>query len=549
MADIHDLPRHIVRQLSDTRRAEILWLYKELRDQIRSQVLPPGHVITYPELMHRFRAGLEVVVYAVGLLRHDELMETRPRLGTRVVIEGETWAVPDRDKDMPFSVYVEKVMRERIADRVYPPDARIPILSILADEFGASVKTVRDGLAPLLAEGLLKTYSNKQLGTKVTRRVSRTPREKVLQLAERPSHHRGTLYRVWGESKTLGQWSRDKRCEVPYGTLKARVIQHGWPLRHALTTQCSIVPAPCKGEGGGSPQSRQPGAVRDAISTSDIEPRALQGIPDALLREIHSLSAIARTQVLQLHEELRSQIHKGELKPGRIVTYPELTSRYGAPLRAVSCAVRLLRQEGLLETKAGLGTRVAIASETWTIPDQEKLVPTALHVEKVLRRRIADRVYPPRSRIPSLKLLAEEFGTGAASVARGIAPLIKAGLLETHDASKLGTWVTALADHMPRSDLLPTEMSPVRSNGKSYSVWGETKTLPQWACDKRCVVPYSTLKHRVRKGHWPIEEALTTLPRHRGAQSGPGTAAPEGLAWAVMAVQPGGPASPPKALS
>lgn len=41
---------------------------------------------------------------------------------------------------------------------------------------------------------------------------------------------------LWGETKTLAQWSRDTRCVVPYTTLKSRVGRQGWGLESALIT-------------------------------------------------------------------------------------------------------------------------------------------------------------------------------------------------------------------------------------------------------------------------------------------------------------------------
>lgn len=236
MADINDLPQYMLREFSDTTRAQVLWLYEAMRDQIRTEQLAPGQVVTVPELEHRFRVRPYVVVAALRLLRHDGLVETRPRLGTRVVVEGETWTVPDRDLKVPLAQYVEAVMRLRLADRVYPPGTRIPILALLAEEFGVSVATIRWGLKPLFDQGFLRTFSYKMAGTEVTERVSRTPRDRMLLIAQRPSHRRGTRYRLWGQSKTLSQWSRDERCKVAYETLKTRFITYGWPLEKAITT-------------------------------------------------------------------------------------------------------------------------------------------------------------------------------------------------------------------------------------------------------------------------------------------------------------------------
>jgi hypothetical protein len=40
--------------------------------------------------------------------------------------------------------------------------------------------------------------------------------------------------------------------------------------------------------------------------------------------------------------------------------------------------------------------------------------------------------------------------------------------------------------------------------------FGETKTLPEWARDARCVVTYDILRGRVCKKGWPLERAMIT---------------------------------------
>jgi hypothetical protein len=43
-----------------------------------------------------------------------------------------------------------------------------------------------------------------------------------------------TVYEIFGESKTLVEWSEDPRCAVNYNALRNR-IQRGWPLEDAVT--------------------------------------------------------------------------------------------------------------------------------------------------------------------------------------------------------------------------------------------------------------------------------------------------------------------------
>lgn len=53
-----------------------------------------------------------------------------------------------------------------------------------------------------------------------------------------------------------------------------------------------------------------------------------------------------------------------------------------------------------------------------------------------------------------------------------------------------------------------TENANNKSNNVYATAWGERRTLGEWAADDRCVVGYSTLWWRVRKG-WEVEMAMT----------------------------------------
>lgn len=46
-----------------------------------------------------------------------------------------------------------------------------------------------------------------------------------------------------------------------------------------------------------------------------------------------------------------------------------------------------------------------------------------------------------------------------------------------------------------------------------YECFGERKTLREWAQDGRCVCGHETLRARVQRDKWPLERALTRVPR------------------------------------
>ena len=67
------------------------------------------------------------------------------------------------DGRLPKYRQIMKVIRERIADRTYPPDALIPSERALAREFSTHPETANKAIATLVAEGLL--YRRRGVGT------------------------------------------------------------------------------------------------------------------------------------------------------------------------------------------------------------------------------------------------------------------------------------------------------------------------------------------------------------------------------------------------
>lgn len=48
---------------------------------------------------------------------------------------------------------------------------------------------------------------------------------------------------------------------------------------------------------------------------------------------------------------------------------------------------------------------------------------------------------------------------------------------------------------------------------KTFTAFGETKSIAEWVADKRCVVDRHALRKRIGSGKWGNEEAITTPPR------------------------------------
>ncbi|MFF1680769.1 GntR family transcriptional regulator [Streptomyces sp. NPDC058256] len=224
-------------------------LYENIRDWIKRGELPPGARLTYAELYTWPGAThCHIASSALWLLRKDGLVETRRGLGSRVVVPGQEWSVPEEDRYLPLRLWVEKTMRQRLADGVYPPGTRIPPLEELREEFDVSKTTVRFGLSPLIRARYLlvqsfnqrrttaSSYRWTERGTIVTEAVKQVPRDELLRPDERDDLPPNGKFEAWGASNTLIAWSRHSRCKVSYHVLYTRVYRYYWPIKAAMTT-------------------------------------------------------------------------------------------------------------------------------------------------------------------------------------------------------------------------------------------------------------------------------------------------------------------------
>lgn len=62
------------------------------------------------------------------------------------------------------------------------------------------------------------------------------PEEAISRKQSRGIHMNATQYEAFGDSKTLTDWSFDKRCAIPHRTLEARIQELGWDVEIALST-------------------------------------------------------------------------------------------------------------------------------------------------------------------------------------------------------------------------------------------------------------------------------------------------------------------------
>lgn len=140
----------------------------ELRKGIAAGTYPPGHVFTYFGLKRRFHVSTSTVSLACKILKQEGLIESRPRCGTRVKVEGETWHPEDRAPGVRFSVYIERIILQRIREGIYGPGCPVPSLHTWSGEFGVSMATMREVVASLKSQGILvvrfpRTYVSNQV--------------------------------------------------------------------------------------------------------------------------------------------------------------------------------------------------------------------------------------------------------------------------------------------------------------------------------------------------------------------------------------------------
>ncbi|MEV6403954.1 GntR family transcriptional regulator [Streptomyces bobili] len=127
-----------------------------------------------------------------------------------------------------------------------------------------------------------------------------------------------------------------------------------------------------------------------------------------------------------LADTLRASIETGRWKSGDIRTYADLIRHHGAQQHIVAMAIRILQDEGLVETRQRIGTRPKVDGESWTTPDG---VPQAVHIARTVRARIATGTYPAGEQLPALAGLAAEFNVSISVASEALQPLKSDGVL------------------------------------------------------------------------------------------------------------------------
>ncbi|MFF7400652.1 GntR family transcriptional regulator [Streptomyces murinus] len=150
----------------------------------------------------------------------------------------------------------------------------------------------------------------------------------------------------------------------------------------------------------------------------------------------------------ELVAKMRAHLADGRWDRDQVYTRSQLCDVFDVAADHVAPALAILREEGLVETRANTGTRPKIPGRSWAAPNG---VPNYEHIERTVRSRIAAGVYPVGESLPFLDALALEFGVSRSVVGTGLRPLKTEGLLVRNPLKQLV--VSALQpQHPPAAD-------------------------------------------------------------------------------------------------
>ncbi|WP_432156179.1 GntR family transcriptional regulator [Streptomyces sp. bgisy153] len=231
MNDSAELLDEETRFLSPKRAGQANRVYRGLREAITSGTIPLGTILdSSRDLESGYRVDHHVVAAALRGLAREGLVHLH-HLGARVV------DVPIQTAVKQTPEFVERAMRQRLADGVYKPGTFLPRTSTIAEEFGLAAPAFRSAIQPLVYVGYL-VGSVFPRGTLVTLDVAEVqPEELLTPTASRPRQIPHTQrFAAFGESKNLRDWTEDHRCAAAYGVLHRRLVESGWDFQRALTT-------------------------------------------------------------------------------------------------------------------------------------------------------------------------------------------------------------------------------------------------------------------------------------------------------------------------
>ncbi|MFD4554884.1 GntR family transcriptional regulator [Streptomyces sp. NPDC058469] len=303
-----------------------------LRARIANGIWPPGHRFSWAQLFEEFSLNSwdvgAVLSPVLREMRLDGLIEPRPYIGCRVVIEGDSWSPPAEYADLPHDEYIERVLRERLHDGlngkgIYGPGEQFPPLVHLAEEFGVSPATVRKATTPLKSQNILVLVGTNR--TYVAPDLAKFSAEELLTPSERRKPG-STKLEAFGELHTLAEWSRHRRCRVDLKVLYSR-YEKGWDLEKTLVTPKSF---------------------------SQVHPPKPWASGEITVKGAYTS---ARRIIL-------SRISDGTYPSGTVIPSADISNRLEISEESVLAALRDLRDVKIVDHRTGIGFFTAITSES-----------------------------------------------------------------------------------------------------------------------------------------------------------------------------------------
>ncbi|MEU5163952.1 GntR family transcriptional regulator [Streptomyces sp. NPDC020875] len=154
----------------------------------------------------------------------------------------------------------------------------------------------------------------------------------------------------------------------------------------------------------------------------------------------------------EVARELRARITAGRWPPGHRVTRAEVSAEFGVKAHPAGMALRLMCAEGLMEFRRGHWTRVLGPAQTPLVGSVSE------RIDRVLRHRIVEGIYPPGFRLP-LDDLRGEFRACRGTLSRGMAGLRAQGAIVIARGT---TAVSTTVDRIPEAELLKSYSEAAR---------------------------------------------------------------------------------------
>ncbi|WP_149824153.1 GntR family transcriptional regulator [Streptomyces tailanensis] len=290
---------------------------------------------------------------------------------------------------------VANALRQRIQGGTYAPGDWLPQTRILADEFGVAASTICRATARLQGERLIGS-GRRRLYVIDPENPDACPRS-----SGRPQA---------GKAATVESALRKRIADGTYAP-------GDWlPTLDTLADEFGVAVSTVSVATAWLQQDGLVGSGRRRLYV--IDPNK----PDISPRLPHT----------DIEEILRKRLADGTYTPGsRLPSQAELAKEFGTHSNMVKEALRPIRSAGLVYyDQLRCGTYVADPEGTQPVPHG------ARPIEAAVRKRIRNGTYAPRTWLPSLRKLGDEFSVSTTTVSLALAPLQRERLVGAASRSR-----------------------------------------------------------------------------------------------------------------